>query len=336
MKYFKILLIFRFFLLILCFTFICSVVECKEYHFGTYNIDVNRSTWLMRSSSISNLILYNNFDVFGAQEVSPNQLIDLKKSLKDVYSSFGVGRDDGKNQGEYCPIFYKTSIFKLLSGNTFWLSETPDIPSISWEASHNRICTYVKLKDVRDNTVIWFFNTHLDHKSSKARDESCKLLINKIRQICPNNSNIIITGDFNLYSDSNTYKVFLENELIKDSFFSAKYKWAPTGSFNNNKFEKISKSRIDYIFVSKSAFVSRYGILNNFYFTIENRAVSDIGIINQNDINNKESEMKTPSDHYPVSVFVEFKESNNKINNDTQFETQKDSIKNKIFKKLFK
>ncbi len=37
-------------------------------------------------------------------------------------------RDDGKEEGEYGPIFYKNSKFKLLDSGYFWLSETPNIP----------------------------------------------------------------------------------------------------------------------------------------------------------------------------------------------------------------
>ena len=52
----------------------------------------------------------------------------------------GSGRDGGNN-GEYCAIYYKNNKFKLEKDETFWLSETPELPSIGWDAALNRIAT---------------------------------------------------------------------------------------------------------------------------------------------------------------------------------------------------
>ena len=172
-------------------------IYAEEYHFGTFNILVGKA-WSNRIDNISNLILYNNFDIFGTQEVSPDKLKDLNKKLKEVYSYVGVGREDGNNKGEYCAIFYKKDFFTLIDSNTFWLSTTPNIPSKGWDAMYNRICTWAKFKDLRNNRELYFFNTHLDHKGKIAKNESCKLILQKIEEICPANSNIVLTGDFNL------------------------------------------------------------------------------------------------------------------------------------------
>ena len=59
------------------------------------------------------------------QEVLRHQLEDLKARLPE-YAEVGVGREDGKTQGEYAPLFYKKDRFELLDNNTFWLSQYPD------------------------------------------------------------------------------------------------------------------------------------------------------------------------------------------------------------------
>lgn len=57
-----------------------------------------------------------------------NQLLDLAALLGPSYGHVGVGRDDGKEAGEYSPIFYDRTKFEVVKWRTIWLSPTPDIP----------------------------------------------------------------------------------------------------------------------------------------------------------------------------------------------------------------
>ena len=311
--------------------FVSITLEASEYHVGTYNILVGTkgSTWDKRKENVCNFILYNNFDILGTQEVSPYQYVDLKDKLKGIYSSFGVGREDGKNKGEYSAIFYKTNKFELLGGNTFWLSETPEIVSKGWDAYCNRICTWVKLKDKNNNNEIWFFNTHLDHKGIKAREKSCQLIISKIKELCPKDANIVLVGDFNLQYDNAFLKKITEDQILKDSYSAANYKWVPTASYNWNQFDRLSTICIDQIYVSKASNVLRYGILNNSFFIVDDNPVTDYRKIISNNNKNKTITTIPLSDHYPVSVFVDFKDSNDSKN-------ENDSVEKKILKKIFK
>jgi hypothetical protein len=122
---------------------------------------------------------------------------------------------------------------------------------------------------------------------------------------------------------------------LKDSYLSAKYKWVPSGSFPNNNLGKITTARIDHIFVSKSTNVLRYGILNNFYFTVEDKSVVDLEQLKSSDLKNKKIAINAPSDHYPVSIFSEFPNNKSVDTNETKTNNN-DSIKNKILKKIFK
>ena len=270
-----------FFLFVLIF--ITNFLYGKEYNVATYNIRTSTAAdnpsgngWANRLSSVTNLILFNNFDIFGTQEVRPNQFKDLNNRLKDVYSSFGVGREDGKNQGEYCAIFYKKNKFKLLDGNTFWISETPDKISKGWDAKYYRICTWVKLQDIESEIEIWFFNVHLDNEGRKARSEGCKLILERIKLLCPANANVVLTGDFNFTQNNKFLNILSECKFLKNTYSSALYKWAPTGTFCGFSPSEISVNTLDYIFVSKSAIVTRYGVLNNIYYTADNKDVTTI------------------------------------------------------------
>jgi hypothetical protein len=46
----------------------------------------------------------------------------------DEWAYIGVGRDDGKEKGEYSPIIYRSRVWRVESWRTVWLSETPDRP----------------------------------------------------------------------------------------------------------------------------------------------------------------------------------------------------------------
>ena len=42
-----------------------------------------------------------------------------------------MGRDDGKQAGEFSPIFYNTDFITLREFDTFWLSYVPSFPRTS-------------------------------------------------------------------------------------------------------------------------------------------------------------------------------------------------------------
>ena len=109
-----------------------------------------------------------------------------------------MGRNDGKTKGEYSPIFYNKNNFRLISQNTFWLSQTPKKTSVGWDASMERICTYGLIEDKRSKKRILIFNTHLDHIGKKARVKSIELILDTIEKLNEEDSSIILTGDFNL------------------------------------------------------------------------------------------------------------------------------------------
>ncbi|CAF4968406.1 unnamed protein product, partial [Rotaria sp. Silwood1] len=109
----------------------------------TYNIrwDVvedGQNQWNLRKDRLISLIRYRKPDIFGVQEALPHQMVDLRMAFP-AFGWYGVGRDDGKNAGEFSAIFYRSNRFEILDNGTFWLSETPGIPgSIGWDAAKTR------------------------------------------------------------------------------------------------------------------------------------------------------------------------------------------------------
>ncbi|HNU60249.1 MAG TPA: endonuclease/exonuclease/phosphatase family protein, partial [Aquaticitalea sp.] len=141
-------------------------------------------------------------DVLGVQEAMPNQMKDMDSLLVD-YGFVGVGRDDGKDLGEYSAIFYHKHKLRIVESATFWLSQTPDKVSMGWDAACNRVCTYALFEDKVSNEQFWVFNTHFDHIGVEARKNSTLLILDKIEQITGGNKPVFLMGDFNMEPDNN-------------------------------------------------------------------------------------------------------------------------------------
>lgn len=217
----------------------------------SYNIRYNNpkdgmNVWENRRETVASLLKEENADFVGLQEVVYPQLQDLVEALKG-YDHIGVGRKDGKTKGEYSPIFYQKEKYKLLESNTFWLSETPETVSKGWDASLERICTYGLFQNRMTQEKIWVFNTHFDHRGVVARAKSIDLITEKVKALNQENLPLIITGDFNLTLDqAPIQKMQSDFEDVQKNLATSDPYYGTSNSFNT---EKVSKKRIDYIFI---------------------------------------------------------------------------------------
>ncbi|MFX1508382.1 MAG: endonuclease/exonuclease/phosphatase family protein [Promethearchaeota archaeon] len=66
--------------------------------------------WTNRREKIVKIIEKYNPTVIGFQEVLIDQLDYLKENLSNEYSFYGVGRNDGKVQGEFNPILFNRKL----------------------------------------------------------------------------------------------------------------------------------------------------------------------------------------------------------------------------------
>ena len=221
----------------------------------------NENNWRFRKDFVAETILKLNADVIGTQEVLYTQLQDIL-TLMPQYTYAGVGRKDGKNAGEYSAIFYKKERFQYYNGGTFWLSETPAAIGVKgWDASLERIVTWVILKEKLTGKKIAFFNTHFDHVGIVARRESAKLLVAKISEIAPNLP-VILTGDFNSIPESETIK-YITDKNNPNSLVDARQKSSTvTGpNWTMHDFGKTAESErkiIDYVFVKNDVAIEKH------------------------------------------------------------------------------
>src|SRR5690554_3646558 len=182
MKYLIIILAF--------FSFVSACSERKdnpEIIVSSYNLRMDTpsdslNAWPHRKENVKALIQYHGFDIIGTQEGFKHQLDHLLEMPGFAY--VGAGRDDGKEAGEHSAILYKTDRFEVLESGDFWLRENPDEPGLGWDATCcNRICSWAKFTDKYTGKDFFVFNAHFDHQGVVARQESGKLMVEKIQEI---------------------------------------------------------------------------------------------------------------------------------------------------------
>lgn len=232
-------------------------------NWGTFNIrydnpDDQENNWKFRKDRVATFIQQEKLDIVGMQEVLHNQLEDLKTRLPE-YAEVGIGREDGKQQGEYAPIFYRKDRFKLLDSNTFWLSQYPDsVGFIGWDGACTRIATWAKLEEKSTGKIFLAVNTHMDHVGVEARRKGALLIIKRIQDIVGNRP-AVLTGDFNVNDKSEAYQTLTTNDFVlKDAYKTADVKEGVSYTFHD--FEKVpmnEREKIDFIFVTPQIKVTR-------------------------------------------------------------------------------
>ncbi len=254
--------------------------------------DDGEDSWPLRRNLVVQVIAQQDPDVFGVQEALHFQLDELMSGLGD-YALIGVGRDDGRTRGEYTAVLYRASRFEFDETDTFWLSDTPEIPgSASWGNRITRICTWARLVDRDSGNSFYVYNVHLDHESQDSRERSAELLAERIAMRTYPDP-VIVTGDFNA-GEQNSAMRYLRGEVgrawaksdtapsapgLIDTFRRVHPDATDVGTFN--AFRGVTTGeRIDAILVSRDW------------------SVQDAAIVRTS------SGGRYPSDHFPVSAVL--------------------------------
>ncbi|WP_353195659.1 endonuclease/exonuclease/phosphatase family protein [Parapedobacter defluvii] len=261
--------------------------EKTQFRAATYNIrydaDADKQSgngWDVRKGALSGVIRNHQFDVFGTQEGHANQLADLKGMLPGFdYVGYPYG---GKGDLHNCATFYRTALFEVLDSGVFWFSETPDEPSIGWDATDRRICNWTKFKVKETGKEFFFFNVHFYWRLEVAKRESGPVLVRKVKEIA-GEAPAICVGDFNSTVETSQIKAI--KTLLHDAYDRSKT--PPQGVENTNLgggiFQGEPKNRIDYIFLTPHFEVENYKVISDVY-----------------------NDNHYPSDHLPVTSLLTF------------------------------
>lgn len=218
-----------------------TTLDVMSYNIRLGVANDGENSWENRKAATPAMLRANKPDIFGVQEAYDFQIRYIEGECPE-YKSIGVGREDGISGGEHMSIFYNTGKIELVKWGTYWLSETPDVPSKGWDAKCFRTATWALMKEKQSGKPFYYVNTHLDHKGVVAREKGLALIAEKIAAMNPEGWPMVLTGDFNVFPDNPALAGV--NALMKDARTTAE-KTTDTPSFNG---WGTSGDVIDYIY----------------------------------------------------------------------------------------
>ena len=253
-------------------------LKVMSYNIRYGSAEDGTNSWKYRWPATIEMLNDVQPDVFGVQEALDFQLTLVSEMARN-YKNVGVGREDGKHDGEHMAIFWNKKTVKMLKWGTFWLSETPEKPSMGWDAACFRTATWALMKDKKTGKKFYFVNTHLDHVGMEARKLGLKLIVDRIDDINPEKYPMVLTGDFNVRPDN---PCLVDLDKIMTSTRKIAKKTDSKGTFNGWRKDR-EGGVIDYIYVSGFGEVVEY-----------------------EPITKKYADRSFVSDHYPIMSVLKF------------------------------
>lgn len=187
---------------------VCSCSGTEPLEIMSFNIRMSgaaeedgENRWENRRQAVVDMLSDESPALIGMQEVLPDQLTYLDSALSQSYRRIGVGREDGIAAGETMAIYYCENRVEMQDWGTFWLSDTPDIPSMGWDAACHRTATWILFRDRETGKEYCYVNTHFDHVGQVARTMSSELICDKVKEIVTDGRPVVLGGDFNSSED---------------------------------------------------------------------------------------------------------------------------------------
>jgi endonuclease/exonuclease/phosphatase family metal-dependent hydrolase len=139
---------------------------------------------------------------------------------------------------DYNAILFDPGRLEVLDTGGFWLSETPERHSRSWQTRVARSANWALFRSRQTDLVFLHLNTHLDHASRPARLEGARLILRRLPEIAarrPGDPPVVVTGDFNCRPGSPPYEVLVGGGYA-DTYLAAGNEDAPdANTFHNFK-----------------------------------------------------------------------------------------------------
>ena len=236
-------------------------------------------SWTNRKEACLEMLKTRRPDLVGFQEAQyKGQWSFFRDSLSSEYGSVGIGRDNGVDKGETSGFLFKTSVLTLLDSGTFWVSETPDVPSKSFDEKYNRSLTWGLFKVNKSGKRFYYFNTHLG-LTWQSQKEGIDMIVGKMREINPEGLPLFFSGDLNTDISSKAFDS-LKPIMLNSRDVAPVTDYIPTYNAWGNKQKECI---IDFIWITP-----------------------DIKCLEYHTDTNPYGGHELISDHYPISVKIAF------------------------------
>lgn len=245
--------------------------------------------WRGRRGKVVKTVRNFDPDLLGTQEGKESQVKHVRNKLK-FYGVHGVGRDNGKNNGEFCAIYYRKMRFTPEGAGHIWFNDSGKPGKRTWGSVFPRMASWVKLHDEFTGQSVLAINTHLDVISNKSRERSAQMLRELIDQYP--DAYVILTGDFNCGVGSVPFRILTGNRNSRgqrnliDTYTAAGYKNGQDDGTHHGFKGKRGGKRIDWILVSPQ-----------------------IDVLDAAIIRDKRMFDGYPSDHFPITASLRLPET---------------------------
>ena len=229
------------------------------------------NNWGMRAGACRDMIIDQQPSIVGFQELVTTQWKYVTGTLSS-HGYVGVSIDDPMNA-----FIYRPDELEMLSEGVFWLSDTPDKPSMSWD-NFVRYVHWAVMKVLSTGQEFFYVNTHFG-LTAASRRSAVTLIKRRLATLNTDNLPVVMMADFNTHATDNVFDGFRET-------FSCTREIAPiTDEVKTyNAWGNEAKAYVcDHIWITSSMKCFEYKTVTQWY-----------------------DGHKYVSDHYPVYSIIEF------------------------------
>ena len=227
---------------------------------GVIKEEIEERNWSARKNGVRKMVEETLPDIIGMQEMSTAQRSDLKAMLQD-YDLLEVP-GTGTNKGGNTVIIYRKSTIEKVKCRSFYLSPTPNTPSVNtWNGETQYRTTIWGEFRIKDSGVSFIFaDTHMPLYSTPAgntaRKNSAELNVEMMKDNCKEDTPVFIVGDMNCQTASAGLQPYYD-------WMSNARETAVTSDsgITYNGYGK-GKTILDHIFY-RNAIASEYRVINS-------------------------------------------------------------------------
>lgn len=249
-----------------------NIIKVLDYNVRCANDGINKVTGSNndidhRAPRLEALIKEYQPDVIGLQEASRPWIKELEERLYRDYAMRYTYR--APHSRESTPVLWRRDKFELLDDGHFWMSETPDTPSIGWGSGKwCRICTWVKLRVKATGKEFFYVSAHMTGSVPGTVNGGNVVMEQMANRGAFSECGAFLTGDFNIPPGHEGYVNLQESGRFSDLNADLGMDWQYSNNGYNDRPDEDPKNWIkDFIFYTPAKMVPlKYKVLNEYYF----------------------------------------------------------------------
>ena len=170
---------------------------------GTTTEDDAFNNWGMRAGACRDMIIDQQPSIVGFQELVATEWKYMSGALAS-HGYVGAPVDDPMNS-----FMYRPDELEVLSEGVFWLSDTPDKSSTSWDG-YVRYVHWAIMKVLSSGQEFFYINTHFG-LTTASRKSAMTLIQKRIKLLNTNNLPIVMMADFNTHATDSVFEGIRES-----------------------------------------------------------------------------------------------------------------------------